>query len=319
MKLGIVPPSYGSNVARVYTTRPWSTSVPSVIANVPEKFPLFYTNQGLVSADIDQIPLQYGVPSDQPGIAFAGVATNGHTPRKDSQGLCCVTSGGTVDLVYLCDLPVYPGELLVSSFLPRKLPYVGPLYGLRSHIAGSVVPDGLIRRYLQGAGDDTVYKRPRQTLSVRFLEDLSPLCADIKSSVGTFYLKENLRVDDKQPDVYLSTTALSTTDLRNLFFYELARCVNRFGSVDEERVQAKLQDDWLTVIQEKLRRYKTTRTVPREPVDYDIGCVRQRGSVATSVSNFNMFDVVGVNLSFHCPTEFVHKNFFPVIAACLFG
>lgn len=324
MRLGAVPPSWGVTATRVYTPRPWNTSIPPVVANVPEKFPLFHTNQGLVSAEADQIPLQYGVQGDQPGLAFAGVATAGHEPRPGHTTLCGVTLKGTTEVLYLCDLPVCPGEFLVSSFLPHKLPYIGPLYGLGRHVTGSVVPIYLIDQYLKGADEDTVCKRPRCFASaspVKFLEHMGLLCATIKSSAGTFYLKEQLWVDDKRPDVYVSATALSETDLRNLFFYELAKRVHEFGTTDENRVEEKLRTDWITTIKKKLRYYKTTRTVPREPVDYDIGCVRQHGhfSIDADITNFNMFAVVGVNLSFHCPTKSVHKNFFPVIVACLFG
>jgi hypothetical protein len=306
----------------MYTPRPFETLSP--VAHIPEKFPLFYTNRGHVNVDTDRIPNPYAVANRQAGLAFAGVATAGHSPKQDHPDLCCVTLKGATGLVYACDLPVWPGEILVSSFLPRKLPYIGPLYGLEPHIMGSAVSRDLVEQYQKGADEDTVYKRPKPATDfpihtqTKFLEQMSLMCAAIDSSVGTFYLKENLWVNDKQPGVYFASTALTKTDLQNLFFYELAKCTHDLGSMDEEYVETKLRDEWFPAIQAKLRRYKQTRTVPREPIDYDIGCVRQSGRLpaGTDVSNFNMFSVVGTSLSFHTPS---YKNRFPVIAVYLFG
>lgn len=332
MKLGTVPPSYGTNVTRVYTTHPWNVPRRSDVTNIPEKFPLFYANEGLVSADTHQIPDEYAVSHRARGgptrlPPFAGAATASHCPRGGPRSFCPVTAHGFVDLVYLCGLPIWPGEPLMSSFLPRKLPYVGPLYGLRRHMTGSAVPHDILQRYIQGAGQDTVHKRPKAAnvvSRISFLEQMSVLCAaEPQSSAGTFYLKENLYVDDKQPEVYVAKGPLSEADLRNLCFYEIAKRVFESGSTDEAYAEAMLHTEWFEEVQLSLTHYRKTKTLPRDAVDHDIGCVRQSGhlplELVAGVANFDMFSVVGVSLSFYRPGGFERSNWLPVIAVYLFS
>lgn len=326
-----IPVSFGTTATRTYTPTPWDSRETSALRVVPEKFPLFFDDNGRASADTGQIPGRYSVGDEK--LIFAGVSTVTFYPSDPNHRVlsnCCVTNKDVTNVVYLCQLPIFPGEFLVTSFLRGKIPYIGPLYGLAKHVDGTPIPAAVLEAHLKGRqselpSTEATRKKARLSYAVSshrsvFLLQMSTLCAMSKpQGEGVFYVKREMRIDHSQPLVYVVPRGLSVVDLQNLFFFELAKRIYQTGIEDEDEIDEKLENGWFDEIKIEMKTHQTNKTLPREPVDYDIGIALQHDPTSMAwLGNIDLFSVVGVALTSFNPSKFVkHNDFYPLLGVKL--